>query len=352
MGLFMNKKHLDGIPVLFPLPESLTTPPDGWETGFFTNQDGARLRHGTAPATGTTRAGIVLVTGFNEVMEKYAETMRDFTAMGYKIHALDWRGQGGSDHWHADRPQRATPLDYADDVRDLEDFCQNIVKQDPDLADKKLFLMAHSMGGYIGLRHLHDYPATFDGMTTTAPMLGLKTRPFPRPVAKAIAQTMTRLGQGHRYVPGGSDWQDDCLHLAMKSLHTHDPLRGQLHHLLYRDHPEWRLGHATFRWLNTAFDSLDIIQKHGFFENISTPVIMAVAGQDHLIDPAWQQKAARAMPNTRLVTYPDARHEILHEIDSIRQDWLGQAQNFMATLENIPAALRPATAAPAVKKSI
>ena len=316
-------------PALLPLPETMISPPPGWQTGFMVNQDGARLRFGTAPAQQEVRAGMVLITGFNEVIDKYFETIRDFTAQGITVYALDWRGQGGSDRWDTTMPQRAMPLDYRHDVRDLHDFCQKIVLADPTLKDKKLFLHGHSMGGHIGLRYLHDHPETFAGMMTTAPMVGLKTGVFPRPLVKAMARVMSAIGLGHRYVPGGDDWRDDALHLEMKRPHSHDPIRRQLHHALYRDHPDWRVGDATFRWLNTAFESLAVIQKRGWFTKIETPVLMAIAGEDHLIDPVWLRRAAAQMPHAALRFYPDAGHELCHEKDPSRSDWLMACHHFI-----------------------
>jgi len=328
-------------PVLEKFPPRMIAPPTGWRTDFMTNQDGARLRWGMAPAVGETRAGVVLVPGFNEVIEKYFETIHDLTEQGLRVYALDWRGQGGSDHWLPDLPQRPVPVDYGHDVRDLQDFSQKIVRADDVLTNKKLFLLAHSMGGHIGLRHLHDYPDNFVGMMATAPMVGLKTRPFPRPLAQALARTMTRLGRGSHYVPGVRDWQDDNLTLAMKNLHSHDPLRRQLHHALYRDHPEWRIGGATFQWLHTAFVSLSEMQKPGYFAKIQQPVMMALAGEDHLIDPIWLRRAAQEMPQAVIINFPGAGHELWHELDQSRGPWLKNCLDFIT--ENLRPAPAPKT---------
>lgn len=317
-------------------PPRMTIPVSGWQASIMTNQDGARLRYGIAPSVGEPRAAVVLVTGFNEVIDKYHETISDLTKQGLRVYALDWRGQGGSQRWDENMPQRPLPVDYAHDVRDLHDFVTGVVGSDPATQGKKKFLVAHSMGGHIGLRTLHDHPDLFDGMTTTAPMLGIRTRPFPRPVAVALARTMTNLGQGHRYIPGGSDWVDDETHLALKNLHSSDPLRRQLHHMLYRDHPSWRHGDATFRWLNTAFNSLSIVHQPHYAAAIQTPVLMAVAGRDHLIDPLWQHKFARSMPGARVVTLPESGHEIWHETDAIRGTWLQYNKDFISDIIAAP----------------
>jgi hypothetical protein len=67
------------------------------EVGRMATRDGIGIRYALFPATGRPLKGtIVLLTGRNEFIEKYFETIGNLTANGFAVAAMDWRGQGGS----------------------------------------------------------------------------------------------------------------------------------------------------------------------------------------------------------------------------------------------------------------
>jgi lysophospholipase len=76
----------------------------------------------------------------------------DLLAEGYTVAAFDWRGQG-----LADRPQHRRDMGHVvsfDEYRqDVAAFRQAL---DGSTCPAPYHLIAHSMGGAIGLRALHD----------------------------------------------------------------------------------------------------------------------------------------------------------------------------------------------------
>ena len=106
-----------------PLPERATG-------GFLTARDGLRLRFARFAATGRPLKGtVIILPGRNECIEKYFETIRDFSARGLGSAILDWRGQGNSGRLLRD-PARGYIDSFYDYVRDLEQFFEEIILPD------------------------------------------------------------------------------------------------------------------------------------------------------------------------------------------------------------------------------
>ena len=79
------------------------------------------------------RGTIVLLHGRNEAIEKYFETIRDLTAMGFWVATFDWRGQGGSERLLSD-PLKGYVRRFSDYELDLERFMEHVVLPDTRLS--------------------------------------------------------------------------------------------------------------------------------------------------------------------------------------------------------------------------
>ena len=85
------------------------------------------------------------------------------------MHAIDHRGHGrsGGPRGHVDR--------FGDYVRDLESWRRAVTaKLSPETP---VFLLGHSLGGLIAIRHLQTHPeAGFRGAVLSAPLLGIAVK--------------------------------------------------------------------------------------------------------------------------------------------------------------------------------
>src|SRR5690606_25723093 len=80
-----------------------TTIPDNATAGRLVMRDGVGIRYARFAATGRPLKGtVIIVTGRNEYIEKYFETIRDLSALGLGTLIFDLRGQGLSDRLIAD----------------------------------------------------------------------------------------------------------------------------------------------------------------------------------------------------------------------------------------------------------
>jgi lysophospholipase len=301
--------------------ERFSAPP-GWAWGAF-RRGAPRLRYGWVEPPAPS-ARLVLVAGFSEFGEKYFETIRDLLARNLAIYELDWRGQGGSERYFAGS-QRPYAVGYDEDVADLAAFIDAIVPRTPALP---LLVLGHSMGGNLALRYLHDHPGHIAAAMLVAPMLGLKTGATPTWLARALAVAGTSCGLGARYLPGRGDWVRDPLHLGKGA--SGDPVRDGLHHAWFATRPDLALGGPTFKWLAEAFRSVALLRNRDYLRAVRTPILLASAGCETFVDPRSHHRAARLLPNCRLVEFPDSRHEILLERDVIRDRLLAAFDTFLA----------------------
>lgn len=319
---------LAAVPRVGPLPEGLAqrfSRPATWEWGIFESRDGARLRSGSAKpmSPSPAKATIVVVGGYTEFAEKYFETFNDLLAHGYNVGTLDWRGQGGSQRYLPD-PQMAHSIGFEHDAADLEQYLRQY-------SGAPAYLVAHSMGGNIALRLLHDHPNLVRGVILSAPALRVGSRAaMPAWQARALSGLMVAAGFGESYAMGQHEWRDDATRNAITSPVSHDHERDQNGLRWFRERPELRLGGGTYRWAYEFYRSCATVMSPTYLAAIRTPILMGSAGQDTFVDATAHREACAKLPACRLVQYPESRHELLMETDAVRAPWLNEIERFVA----------------------
>lgn len=294
--------------------------PEGWRWHDFKNADGRTLRFGSVFPAGKPRAIVVVLPGLSEFCEKYFEVARDLLARDCAVWVLDWRGQGRSDRY-LPNPHKRHSEGFDRDISDLDRWVRDYVR--PSCGGSPMVMLAHSMGGNIGLRYLAGHPGIFRAAAFSAPMVGIRAlRHLPR----ALASFLTRLfGEelGPRYVPGGKDWAADGAAARARKLLTSDPERGAVHDFWMAREPALQIGAVTFGWLRAAYLSCLALQAPGIPEKIDIPCLLAVAGYEGLVDNRAIRRLAMRMRQARLLELPRARHEILMERDAYRDIFFG-----------------------------
>jgi lysophospholipase len=294
--------------------------------------DGLRLRVGhRGPACGPARGTAVILPGRAEFIEKYHETAAELAERGFAVATLDWRGQGGSDRL-LDRRHRGHVVRVEEYLADLAGMLAWLERR---RLPRPWVMLAHSMGGHVGLRHLHDDPVSFAGAVMSAPMFGIRLRPMPEPLARAICEIALGLGAGQRYAPGQRDFDlARCLFERNKvttcPAHFED-LRRQLALT-----PELALGGVTFGWLRASLRSIALTKRPGFVEAITTPVLVCQAGNERIVCNRSITALTRRLPHGRLLAFPEARHELLQEREPIRRRFLDAFSAFAEQLRPGP----------------
>jgi lysophospholipase len=285
--------------------------------------DGAELRTARWKPAGAPAGTVVLLHGRTEFIEKYCEVAGELLARGYCVFTFDWRGQGLS-HRALSDPLKGHVQDFGQFDQDLHLFMDRIVLAS---APEPLIGLAHSMGGNIFLRYLHDNPGAFHKAVLTAPMLAIKTSPFPQWFARAIAFLQTSLGASDGYVWGGGP--QHWTHPFAGNAVTTDAARFARAEALLQAEPRLRLASPTFQWLEAAFRSMALARSHDFAQSIETPVLLMGAAHDQIVHPGADMRLIRRLKHGSFVLL-QAQHEIMMERDEIRNLFWGFFDAFVA----------------------
>lgn len=282
------------------------------DMGHFITYDGLKIR--TAhwqDQSSTSKGTIILLQGMGSYIEGDQEFAQLLAQQGYNVLTFDWRGQGASQR----TTRHSTLLDidnFQAYERDLETFIKH-----SKFVKGPLILMGNSMGGHLAIRYAHNYPNQIDGIVTLAPMVEIKTAPYPYYAAKAIADIYVALGWGEKFVFGYNSFSYD------KCVANYNPEKyGDIKRYLkdcknFNENPNLAVGGPSFNWLKAAFKSCEEISKPEFARRINIPTLMIAVPNDHLVNPAAQRAVCENMPKCHFKIYKNAHHNLLRETDEI-----------------------------------
>ncbi|MBU1571472.1 MAG: alpha/beta hydrolase [Proteobacteria bacterium] len=293
---------------------------------YFTSPDNVSIRYGIWDCGAKTKKGsVILLGGRKEFMEKYAETTEELKQRQFDVYSMDWRGQGLSTRLLSNR-HKGHINDYGEYLEDLNYFVNNIVKP---VAVSPLIILAHSMGGHMALRFLHDFPEVICKAVLTSPMIDIMVPPFPKWIIKLAARFASKVGCGSSYSAGSKDYSYQKNIKFEGNTLTSDPVRFMDEHRAIESNPDLSLGGVTYGWLAAAFDSIDLLLGKGYAERISTPVFIISAGRDKIVSEAAQKVICSRMRKCQFVSIPDSYHEILKERDKVRNIFWREFDGFI-----------------------
>lgn len=277
------------------------------------------------------KAVVMVAHGMAEHSGRYARLGAALVAAGYELYAHDQRGHGLT-------ASRATLGHYADHdgwqlvVDDLACLNHHIRQQHPHAP---IFLLAHSMGSYIGQAYLMQHSCSLQG----AILSGSNYQPpWLYRLARAIAH-VERWRQGPTGRSALIDW------LSFGSFNkAFKPNRSPFDWLSrdpeevdkYVNDPLCGFRCSNQLWLDLLGGLLQITPPRNLAQIDSSLPLLVVGGER---DPVSQGKRLQDLANAlrqagsrqvQLKIYPDARHELLNESNREQVthdliDWLEQA---------------------------
>jgi lysophospholipase len=279
---------------------------------FLTTDDQRSLRYGIWRIPEEQRKGsVLLLAGRSEFLEKYSETIGELNQKGFEVYSFDWRGQGLSDRMVSNR-HKGFIDNYQVYLNDLNLFYNKIVMPE---CGRPLIIIAHSMGGHIALRFLHDCPETADMAVLTSPMIDIFNSNLSRWLISLLTRIAVKSGFSHAYTIGAGDYTDGKFNGNQL---TSDPVRFVDAIKAIEKNPDLALGGITYGWLSATLASIDILNRPEYAAKITTPILMISAGEDRIVSIKAQKKISSWLPNCRFVEIPESRHEIFKETDAVR----------------------------------
>ncbi len=292
-----------------PFYDKVAEAPPGQTVRWVGTDDGVRLRLAWWPEG---EKGTVLVfPGRTEFIEKHGRTVGDFNERGYAVAVIDWRGQGLSDRLAPNR-KLGHVLRFADYQIDTRAMMRTL--RDANMPEP-YYLCAHSMGGTIGLRSLHEkYPVK--RTVFSAPMWGLTIDPLWRPLVKAVAAGSRSVGLGEEFAPGTDDLNYIDSHGFEDNVLTSSEESWSYMVKLIKTHPGLETGGPSIHWLHEALtETLELLAmpapKH--------EMLCLMGSDEKVVHKSDVLAYVEKWPSAQMGIVTGARHEILMETPEIRK---------------------------------
>lgn len=260
---------------------------------------------------------VLLLPGRTEYIEKYGRAARDLLAHDYSVMVVDWRGQGLADRLLSD------PLvGHVDSFAEYQEDLDAMLAMAAEAAlPRPWFLMAHSMGGCIGLRALmRGVPV--QAAVFSAPMWGISMAAWLRPFASVVAMVAPQIGLGARFTPTTGP-QSYLLQVPFEGnvLTTDrtmwDYMRDQVLAV-----PEFGLGGPSLTWFGAALQECAALAAR---PAPTLPTICGLGTAEKVVDVPPIHLRMAGWVNGQLDLYPGAEHEVLMEGPAVRGRFIDRA---------------------------
>lgn len=303
---------------------------------YLKTPDGALIRYQNwLPMTSSNiKPRILILQGRATFIENFDHVVAQLQGRGYEVWAFDWRGQGLSTR---ELGRRGHIDSYETYLKDLDLFIREFLKKDDQ--NCPLIFLGQSMGGHIGLRYMAEHPGMVDGAIMTAPMLGLNTGVYPKALAQIITNAFAISGFKNNYVIGHGDY-DPTTEPFEGNLLTRNKELFYAHRRMQIKHPEFVLCSPTFSWVRASMESLDILLRKEYISKIQAPVWIYGAGEEKVVNNAILPQACKWMGQGRLEIIPDARHQLLFELEDVQKKIYDGVDTFVQTHFDIPVQVR------------
>ena len=293
--------------------------------------DGVDVRVALWPLEGA-RATALIFPGRTEHCEKYGPLAADLRGAGLAAAAIDWRGQGLTV-----RPRRNRRSGHVGDFVEFQaDVDAMVATARAAGLPEPFHLVAHSMGGLIGLRALMR-GAPLARAAFSAPMWGLPLPAPRRAAAWGLSWLGAKLGLGEAATPfSGKSAEPAAMPFEGNLLTTdRDTFAWIKRH--HATHPDLTLGPPSLAWLGAALREMDEVAA---LPSPDAPALTLLGGDERIVDAGAIRDRMGRWPGGALLELAGARHEVLMETPERRGPALAAVAAHL--LGDAPAARAPA----------
>ena len=304
-----------------PFRDDLAEAPPGGTILWRRTADGIRLRLGWwAPET--PKATILLFTGRTEYLEKYGRVIGDLTQAGFAVASADWRGQGFSDRLADDR--------FLGHVNDFIEYQQDVATLIALAVEAGLprpfYMVAHSMGGCIGLRALVD-GLDVERAVFSAPMWGIEMPAYARPLARIVPPIARFFGAETRYAPGTRQVN----YITETGFQTNMLTTDRDTYSWLGEHaaqvPEFAIGGPSLQWVGAATTEF---RRLCACPRPDLPVLIYLGTREEIVWPKAIRRFHADWPSADLRVVDGAKHEVMMEAPAMRRRFLDETVSFFS----------------------
>jgi lysophospholipase len=269
-------------------------------------------------------AKIILCTGYNESYLKYTEFIMNLCEMGFSVYCYDHRGQGFSGRF-PNQEKRGFVDNFANYVDDLCYFFENVSATHEN--QLPIFIIAHSMGGAICSLAISEKKINPNAVVLCSPMFEIMLTPFhllEYPIYILIL-LLCKFNLSKKYAMG----QTDCI--PFRPFEGNDVTHSKARYAIWRKHiseiDEMQLGGPTYGWLKESIAASRKARCLSKQNNI--PILLLQAGEDTVVRNSAQNTFHKNSSCCNKIFLDHARHEILMEVDSIRNKAIDYIKKFI-----------------------
>ena len=299
-----------------PLDNIIAEGPTDGRAEWLKTSDGVRIRVAVWHAEGP-RGTVFVLPGRTEYVEKYGRAAAVLAEAGYATLSIDWRGQGLADRALDDAMvgHVGNFAEYQLDMQAALGFARAEGLPEP------YYMMAHSMGGCIGLRSLMTC-TDFAAAAFSAPMWGILMAAWMRPLAVMLAGASHWLGYAGRYAPGtGPSTYVLDAPFAGNTLTTDAEMWDYMRRQAIAQ-PGLSLGGPSMAWLDAALaecHALSLMASPG------VPAVCTLGLQERIVDVAPIHLRMAQWRGGRLDLAAAAEHEVMMERPATRAAFFDKA---------------------------
>jgi len=278
------------------------------DEGWTEAADGTRLYWQRHALDDGPRAALLFVHGLAEHSGRYGHVMRHFAGVGFDCWAVDYRSHGKS-------PGLRVHVDRFDEF--LLDIAAAYRLVCAEQASLPLYLVGHSQGGLLVLRHVLAQPDGIAGIIVSSPFLGLHPNAAPSAPLHMVANVISTFSPRLMFskVAEPSFLSRDP---QVAEAYVNDPLVSDT---------------VSARWFTEVLRAqADTLARA---KNLAVPALVMQSGDDRIADPAATRAWVEAAP-AELVDYVEwdgFYHEMFNEPEKEQvfekmERWLeGQIRN-------------------------
>lgn len=292
---------------------------NGWEWQTFEPEPGVVLRTGLIERE-NAKGTIIVVPGFSGSIEMMMREIGRFHAAGYRVAAIEYRGQGQS-YRPLDDPEKGYVESYQQLGSDVAKFANRI-----RLREAPLFFYSISMGAHVTMRMAIENQVDVAGYALLVPMIKVNSGAANYDHVAALANLMGRVGLGEMYVMGHGSWPvKGDLEFGHATDCNSNPASAQTQSALFALNEKLRVRGVTYQWLKETVASTKKLQTDSFVAPITPPVKMYTAGDDRLVDSDAAQQFCNSLAQCSFEHFEKSRHCIMREDYALYESILDDA---------------------------
>lgn len=289
------------------LADNITPVPNDFEWKMFTTEAGAQLRTGLLERP-SPKGTVIVVPGFTGSIEMIMREITQIHAAGYRVGAIEYRGQGMSHRPLPAQPEKGYVEDYGLLADELAQYANEV--RDTQLP---LFFFSISKGGHITMRMAAEHDLGVDAFALIVPMIQINSGEIAYDDLATFSDMTNRLGLGAAYAPGADSWSADQHPLGQATGCNANPATAQTQSALFATKEKLRTQGVTYKWLHESIKSSEKLLDPVFVKTIRQPVKIYTAGIDELVLTDKAEQFCASLENCQTKHYAESRHCITRE---------------------------------------